>query len=416
MGHFAAALPLGSMPIPRSANIKIFLLAIAVAIVLGVLLYTQYIVGDLMKREAEIAQLYARSLQFIANSPSDQTDYSFIFDEFIRSIDFPMVLSDAGNVPLEPFRANARNVDLDSTSTLDAQRSYLLRTITELDRQNPPIKVTLRVTPEDSLYQFVHFGESALITKLRLLPYVEIAVGGMFVLIGYIGFSHIKRSEQSNIWVGMAKETAHQLGTPLSSLLGWIEMMKTRAESDPRQSETIGEMENDLARLQKVTDRFSKIGSNPQLKEENLNEVISSTIEYFRRRLPSRFGEGRNIELLLEPSAPVTARINRELFEWVIENLIKNALDAIESHEGRITFSVSSRGKAALIDVRDTGKGIDMKSKKDIFRPGYSTKRRGWGLGLSLSRRIVESYHKGRLFVKESKPGKGTTFRMKVPR
>ncbi len=399
---------------PRSANIKIFLLITASLIVLGTLLYTQALVQRLLQKETEVARLYAKSLQFIATSPSDQTDYSFIFDEIIRTIDFPMILSDENSVPLQPFRTNARNVDIDSAASIEQQRGALQQEISKLDKQNAPIKVTLKVTQADSIVQYVHYGESTLVTKLRYLPYVELTVGGMFILIGYIGFSYIKRNEQSNIWVGMAKETAHQLGTPLSSLLGWVEMVKSNATNDPKQLETIVEIENDLVRLQKVTERFSKIGSKPQLKEEDLNEVISSTIQYFKRRLPARFAEGRNIEINIVPDHRITADINRELFEWVIENLIKNSLDAIESKEGTITISLTTKGSSVLIDVRDTGKGIDMKYRKDIFRPGYSTKQRGWGLGLSLSKRIIESYHKGKLFVKESKIGKGTTIRIRL--
>jgi signal transduction histidine kinase len=274
--------------------------------------------------------------------------------------------------------------------------------------------VLLKITTQDSIVQHLHYGESLLITRLRWLPYIEIGVAGMFVLVGYIGFSYIKRNEQSNIWVGMAKETAHQLGTPLSSLLGWIEMMKEYAVENPKQLSTIADMEHDLHRLQKVTERFSKIGSKPSLKEENLREVIESVITYYRQRLPSRFAQGRNIEISIDTEANPAARINRELFEWVIENLIKNAIDAMEGSQGSITFSIARRGTSIFLDVRDTGKGIDLKSKQDIFRPGYSTKQRGWGLGLSLSKRIIETYHKGKIFVKESKPGKGTTFRIRL--
>lgn len=283
--------------------------------------------------------------------------------------------------------------------------------IVELDRENPPIPVTIQ---DSVVLNYVHYGESGLIKKLRWLPYVEIAVAGMFILIGYIGFSYIKRSEQSNIWVGMAKETAHQLGTPLSSLMGWIEMMKAIGDDDPGQVEAIAEIEHDVQRLQKVTERFSKIGSKPSLKEESLNDVVTSVAQYFIKRLPSR-ADIKNIDIKVEADSQVTAPVNRELFEWVIENLIKNALDAIEDGVGVITISIERKGKTALVDVKDTGKGLDMRYKKDIFRPGYSTKKRGWGLGLSLSKRIIETYHKGRLFVKESKLGKGTTFRIKLP-
>lgn len=399
------------MPIPRGANIKIVLLVIAVVIVVGTLLYTRMIVEELLQKEHEVANLYARSLQFIVSSPPEPADYSFVFDQIIRSIDFPMVLSDANNNPLRPFRNNARNVEVDTTHGMLQQQDYLRRMIVELDRENPPIPVTIQ---DSVVLNYVHYGESGLIKKLRWLPYVEIAVAGMFILIGYIGFSYIKRSEQSNIWVGMAKETAHQLGTPLSSLMGWIEMMKAIGDDDPGQVEAIAEIEHDVQRLQKVTERFSKIGSKPSLKEESLNDVVTSVAQYFIKRLPSR-ADIKNIDIKVEADSQVTAPVNRELFEWVIENLIKNALDAIEDGVGVITISIERKGKTALVDVKDTGKGLDMRYKKDIFRPGYSTKKRGWGLGLSLSKRIIETYHKGRLFVKESKLGKGTTFRIKLP-
>ncbi len=403
------------MAMPRSANIKIFLLIIAVLIVVATLLYTQRIVEQLLRHERDIAGLHAKSIEFIASRPAtDQSDYSFIFNEVIQSIDFPMVLTDAKDEPLGDFRLTTRNVEIDSTAPIEEQRTFLLGIIRHLDGQNPPINVVLKKTDTDSLVQRLHYGESVLITRLRWLPYIEIGVAGMFILIGYIGFSHIKRNEQSNIWVGMAKETAHQLGTPLSSLMGWVEMMKEYAADHPKQRCTIAEMEQDLVRLQKVTDRFSKIGSKPSLKDEDLDEVIGSVIKYFRQRLPSRFAQGKQIEISIESHEPVSARINRELFEWVIENLIKNALDAMENNSGRITFHLSTKGSAVYIDVHDTGKGIDMKNRQDIFRPGYSTKKRGWGLGLSLSRRIIESYHKGKLFVRESRLGKGTTFRIKL--
>ena len=387
-------------------------------IVVATLIYTQGIVNRLLERERDVAGLYARSLEFIANRPTDrmneQSDYNFIFDEVIRSIDFPMVLSDTGNQPLPPYRINARNVDLDTTLSPEEERIFFQDVIRRLDKQNTPIRVALQ---ESLVVSYVHYGESDLVTKLRWLPYIEIAVAGMFILLGYVGFSSIKRSEQSNIWVGMAKETAHQLGTPLSSLMGWIEMMKEYAEENPKQLATIGEMERDLRRLHRVTERFSKIGSKPSLKEEDLHDVIDSIISYYKQRLPSRFGPpggSRNIDIHIETDIHATAQINRELLGWVIENLIKNALDAMENGQGTITFSIIPRGDGVFIDVKDTGKGIDMKQRQDIFRPGYSTKQRGWGLGLSLSKRIIETYHKGKLFVKESKQGKGTTFRIKL--
>jgi signal transduction histidine kinase len=258
----------------------------------------------------------------------------------------------------------------------------------------------------------VHYGESTLITRLRYLPYIELAVVALFIFIGYVSFSYIKRSEQSNIWVGMARETAHQLGTPISSMMGWVELLRLQTgASDPKIVETLHDMDNDLQRLQKIANRFSRIGSKPDLKEENLIEIIGKVIAYFQRRIPQT---GKRVQIALEYTSPVAANVNSELFEWVIENLIKNGLDAIETGAGKITIAVSDRADTVNIDVIDTGKGIDVTYRKEVFRPGFSTKKRGWGLGLSLSQRIIESYHRGKLILKESKPGSGTTFRIKL--
>jgi len=257
----------------------------------------------------------------------------------------------------------------------------------------------------------VHYGESILITRLRWLPYIEIVIAALFIFVGYIGFSYIKRSEQSNIWVGMARETAHQLGTPLSSMMGWVEILKLRPQPESKLTDTIAEMENDLLRLNKIADRFSKIGSKPDLREEDLSDVIKGVLVYFQKRIPQM---GKRVELVAEPGEEVRAKINRELFEWVLENLVKNGLDAMEDGKGRISFQISRQNGAPVIDVTDTGKGIDAAYRKDIFRPGFSTKKRGWGLGLSLSKRIIETYHRGKLTVKESKLGVGTTFRIRL--
>lgn len=398
------------MASPRSTNIKLALVIAAIVLVVATLFYTQILVKKLLTKEHEIADLYAKSLQYIATNSVDHADYSFIFDEVLKTIDFPIILTDNQNNPIPPFYTTTRNVTIDTTKTEQLQEDYLRKLIIDFDATNPPIKVSLNDT---IVLQYVHFGESKIITELRWLPIIEIILASMFILLGYVGFSYIKRTEQSNIWVGMAKETAHQLGTPLSSVMGWIEMIKLQAESNPKLMETAYEMENDLRRLQKVAERFSKIGSKPNLKEEQINQVIEYVISYFKRRLPQL---GKNIEIVIENSISPKVKINRELFEWVIENLIKNSLDAIEQGTGKITFSVQEKGKSIFIEVRDTGKGIDPKIKNDIFRPGYSTKERGWGLGLSLSKRIVETYHKGKLILLDSKPGKGTTFRIKLNR
>lgn len=393
---------------PSSANIKIGLVIAAGLIVIGTLWYTQVVVEQLLRKEREVADLYAKSLEYIANSPAEHADYSFIFDEVLAAIDFPLILSDGQNNPLKPFAANIRNIEIDTALPVEEQEAFLRSLIESLDEKHAPIKVVVQDT---IVLQIVHYGESKLITRLRWLPYIEITIAGMFILIAYVGFSYIKRSEQSNIWVGMAKETAHQLGTPLSSIMGWVELLRMQTRDPQKLHDTLSELDNDLERLQKVVNRFSKIGSKPSLKEENLQEVISGVIRYFERRLPQM---NKTIALRLQNATPCKAQINRELFEWVIENLVKNALDAMENGVGTITFSLTQQGKYVIIDVSDTGKGIDMKFRKDIFRPGYSTKSRGWGLGLSLSKRIIETYHRGKLVLKESKLGKGTTFRIKL--
>jgi signal transduction histidine kinase len=344
-------------------------------------------------------------LEYVANSRTPDNDFSFHFD-VIQTIDFPIILTDPHNTPVY-----WKNVEVDTVSLRDEERAaFFARLLASMDQRNRPIRIAFNDT---LVLQYVHYGESTLIAELRWLPVSEIAIAAVFVLIAYIGFSYIKRSEQSNIWVGMAKETAHQLGTPLSSLMGWLERLKDDAQQGERLEETVREMQSDVERLNKVAGRFSKIGSRPDLKEENLGEVIGGVMGYIAKRIPK---SGKKIDLVITTPGDHYARINRELFEWVIENLMKNALDAMEAPSGKISFAIAESGTQTVIDVTDTGKGIDPKFYKEVFRPGYSTKKRGWGLGLTLSKRIIEEYHKGKLFVKESAPGQGTTFRIRLMR
>jgi signal transduction histidine kinase len=390
---------------PLSNKFKIFLLVAASALVAAMLLFSQHVTEKLLANQREAVRLYARSLEYIATAESETNDFTFVFNEVIRTIDFPIILTDPLNQPI--YWKNLLIDSLDLAGMGDPERDrFFVETIEEMDRQYTPIRIALNDT---IVLNYVHYGESLLIRQLRWLPYVEIGLATVFVLIAYIGFSYIKRSEQSNIWVGMAKETAHQLGTPLSSIMGWMDIVKGQA---PDLGDTLVEMENDIERLNKVTERFSKIGSTPDLKPENLEEVVAGVIRYMSKRLPRT---GRKVQLEIATPGTFTAKVNRELFEWVVENLTKNALDAIEGPEGSITYSFSKERGRVLLDVKDTGKGIDSKYHKEVFRPGYTTKKRGWGLGLSLSKRIIEDYHKGRLSVKESTPGGGTTFRIRLP-
>lgn len=399
-----------------SANIKISLLISGIAIIIATLIYTQILVAEILDREREIANLYAKSIEFIANDENLSGEYNFVFNTVINSntINFPIVVTDA-----KTGKPNfLKNLDIDTTLSKNDQNSELAEIIRKMDEVNKPI----RVSYQDSLVlSYVHYGQSQLVTRLKILPIIEFIVGGIFIFLGYFGFNYIKRTEQSNIWVGLSKETAHQLGTPLSSLLGWNELIKANAYNSAKVLNLSGEMSNDLDRLTKIANRFSKIGSKPDLKMGNIYDIIDKVAKYFEKRIPrisgGSFGETnekRKIDLVINGSKSAAALINKDLFEWVLENLTKNALDAIENSAGCISYNIQDKGSYITIDVKDTGKGLDMRHKKDIFRPGFSTKVRGWGLGLSLSKRIIETYHKGKLFVKESETGKGTTFRIRL--
>jgi signal transduction histidine kinase len=391
------------LPIGIAGKFRIFLIVFASLFVFSLLLYTQQITDQLLRRERDVVGLYARSLEYVAANPSTGGDVTFAF-EVIRAIDFPIVLTDTANTPFY-----WKNVDVDTAALSPAEEGeYFRDLIREMDERNMPIRIAVSDT---LVLNYIHYGESELIRKLRWLPAGEISIAAIFLFIAWLGFSYIKRSEQSNIWVGMAKETAHQLGTPLSSLMGWLERLRSQVAAMPQAPEVLHEMQSDVDRLNKVAARFSKIGSRPDLKDESLPEVITGVISYISRRLPK---SGKTIELSIATQGEFRAHINRELFEWVIENLMKNALDAMEGQPGRISFAIHQGGRRTTIDVTDTGKGIDPKFHKEVFRPGYSTKKRGWGLGLSLSKRIIEDYHKGKLFVKQSAPGQGTTFRIRL--
>jgi signal transduction histidine kinase len=385
----------------NTGRFKIILLAVASAIVLGMLLYSQRLTGQLLERERQVVDLYSRSYEYISGEHSATGDYSFLFEVY-HTIDFPVVLTDRLNEPQA-----WKNIDIDTTLSTEQQKALIRPIVARMDAQNRPIAITLNDT---LVLSYIHYGESDLIGRLRWMPIFQIALAAIFILVAYVGFSYIKRTEQSNIWVGMAKETAHQLGTPLSSIIGWLERASSIDGVPPAVAESLHEMEHDVARLNKVAARFSKIGSRPDLREEDVAAVIREVRAYLSRRM-SRSG---SVDIIVEPSGSFMVPINRDLFEWVIENLLKNALDAMEGQPGKISIRLSQAGGKTTIDVTDTGKGIDPRYHKEVFRPGYSTKKRGWGLGLTLAKRIIEEYHGGRLFVKQSAPGAGTTFRMRL--
>jgi signal transduction histidine kinase len=388
---------------PASLNFKIFLIIIAIVIAGGTLFYTQNLVQQLQEKERQIVQLYAKGIEYVANSQTD-ADLTFLFDNIIKPIDFPLILTNANNA-VEDIK-NIRNISFDSSLSKQELGSFFKDKINEMDALHQPIVVTYN---DSVVINKIHYGDSALIRKLKFYPYLQIIIATLFIIVGYLGFSNIKRSEQSNIWVGMAKETAHQFGTPISSLMGWLEILKSNYKDPDKVLDIADEITDDVEKLNKITYRFSKIGATPEIKARVVYDEIIKVVEYFQRRLPQ---SGKKVELKVEGDKTAKAAINSGLFEWVIENLIKNSLDAIDHKEGEIKINVIDLKFKVEIDITDNGKGIDLKRRKDVFRPGYSTKRRGWGLGLSLSKRIIEVYHNGKIMVKNSAPGEGTTFKI----
>jgi Histidine kinase-, DNA gyrase B-, and HSP90-like ATPase len=394
---------------PASLNFKIFLIVIAVIIAGGTLFYTQNLVQQLQEKERQIAQLYAKGIEYVANSSDSDADLTFLFDNIIKPIDFPLILTDASdNVSINTKAdiKNIRNVKYNSSLSKGELEKFFKQKINEMDALHPAIVVTYN---DSIVINKIHYGDSDLIQKLKFYPYFQIIIAALFIVVGYLGFSNIKTSEQSNIWVGMAKETAHQFGTPISSLMGWLEILKINYRDPDKVLDAAEEIADDVEKLNKITYRFSKIGATPEIKQKNVYNEIIKVVEYFQRRLPQ---SGKKVDLTLEGDKHAAAAINSELFGWVIENLIKNSLDAIDHKEGRIKIDVMNFKNQVEIDISDNGKGIDLQRRKDVFRPGYSTKRRGWGLGLSLSKRIIEVYHSGKIMVKNSAPGEGTTFKI----
>ena len=394
-----------------SLRLKIALVVSGVIIALGILYFTQRLVERIQKREAQIAKLYAKSLEYIANDESSTGEYNFIFNEIITQIDFPIIATDKDYKVVSFYK----NVDVDTTLSEKRIQDILLVQAKEMVNVNPPIKVSYR---DSVILNYVNYGQSTLITQLKILPFLEIIIGGIFILLGYFGFSFVKKHEQSSIWVGLSKETAHQLGTPISSLMGWIEILKSTDPNSDEYKRILDETESDVDKLNKIASRFSKIGSQSKLEKENLAEVIKDVCKYFEKRIPRLVGADGTIsnKVDIEMNVPneVYLNLNRDLFEWVVENLLKNALDAMDKPHGKIIFDVHDKPTEIIIDISDNGKGIDKQYKKDIFRPGFSTKRRGWGLGLSLSKRIIDDYHKGKLLLHESVLEKGTVFRIKL--
>lgn len=382
---------------------KGFLFILAILIIILLLFHSHRIVNALRAESREVLTFYAK-LYAQAASAESSASLNFIFDQIILRTNFPIVQTDAESNPIA-----WKGIEISFDDQSESAMKEVKKIVQLMGKEANPIPLKY----EDLLLGYLYYGDSKLIQQLQMLPYIGIAVVGLFILIGFLGFRSIQQSEQQFIWVGMSKETAHQIGTPLSSMMGWLELLKSQSKDDKVKS-TVDEMGKDIERLNKITARFSQIGSKADLTELKVTTVISDVVQYFKRRLP-QWGEKVNIveNYEIDPQLP----LNKDLFEWVIENLVKNSLDAIQNDKGEIKINLGELKKGRhkiFIDISDTGRGIEASKKRHVFKPGFSTKKRGWGLGLSLAKRIIEDYHGGRLFIKETKSNRGTTMRIEL--
>jgi signal transduction histidine kinase len=378
----------------RKQRWKLFLLCTALLIGISSLWYTNILVKKLSDQEKIKVELWAQAARHLSDVSVNAGDLTFALSVLESNNTIPVILTDnKGNL----ITSN----NLDSIKVSKNDTAYLKKELEIMKKQNQPIEV--KIDKDDS--DFIYYKDSVILTQLRYYPYFQLGVISLFLVVSYLAFSSSRKAEQNQVWVGMAKETAHQLGTPLSSLVAWVEYLKLQNKNE----EHLDEIQKDINRLQTITERFSKIGSAPKLKKENIAEVINSSIEYIKSRISSRV-------LFSLTSVPnhthvIYVPINVPLFEWVLENIFKNAVDAIDG-EGKISILVTDQQQFVYIDICDNGKGIPKSKFKTVFKPGYTSKKRGWGLGLSLSKRIVEEYHSGQIFVKSSEFNKGTVFRI----
>lgn len=349
-------------------------------------------------------------IEFIQNSKyyfyySDSrlfTELRVVLDDLIETF-FSEVVENSASVPVIITDSSKRNIlafgNLDSLKMLNSE--YSGQRIHAMEAENPPIELQL----ENQGKNYIFYQSSILLTQLRYYPVFQLGIIAIFLFIAYFLFSTSRRSEQNQVWVGMAKETAHQLGTPISSIMAWIELLKMQSLDE----DTVRELDKDVKRLSTIAERFSKIGSDPILKEDNVTRIIYDTVDYLKLRTSKKVIYSINIS----PDTPMIAPVNAGLFEWVIENVCKNSVDAM-SGNGSISLNIFEEAESLIIDISDTGKGIHRSKFKAIFEPGYTSKVRGWGLGLTLAKRIVEEYHKGKIFVKSSVPNEGTTLRIQL--
>lgn len=372
--------------------LKFSFIAVAMIIVVVSTFFTNQLARALSVEERKkIETLAEATKQLISATP--KTDLNFILKILSDNTTIPIILVDENGTIYE-----YRNLDVPKTNADD----FLKKKVALFKSKNKPVTINFA----DGTKQFILYDDSTLLKQLYVFPYVQFGVIIVFILISYFAFSSTKRAEQDRVWVGLSKETAHQLGTPISSLLAWTELLKSRYGDQ----KLITDMEKDVNRLKVIADRFSKVGSKPSLKPVQLYNTLENAINYIRNRTSNKVA----INLKFSMDQTIETPLNVPLFEWVIENLCKNAIDAMNG-SGRIDVSVNKTDSEFIIDVKDTGKGMERKMYKTVFSPGFTTKERGWGLGLSLAKRIIEEYHQGKIFVKQSEVSIGTTFRIILP-
>jgi len=387
-------------PYQKKRRWKLFLLVFAAVIGSASVFYSDFFVKKMEREEAAQFQLRVKVLEQQMKM-YDNEQLTDVFETIRKNNTIGVIITDkSGSISLYDGLDTTKTF-YSTEDTKEYDSLYYVRQLAKMKEQHKPANMT----GSEGQPLIAYYKDSFILTQLRFFPYIQLGVVGLFILAAYVAFSSARRAEQDQVWVGMAKETAHQLGTPISSLMAWVELMKSKfdAEDDP----LIAEMENDIHRLEIITDRFSKIGSKPILEDHVVFVVIQNFVDYFKVRTSDK------INFVITGDNQVRALLSIPLFDWVIENLLKNAANAIEN-EGTISVNIIENlaKEEVFIDVSDTGRGISRSKFDTVFQPGYTTRKRGWGLGLSLTKRMVENYHSGQIFVKDSEMGKGTTFRI----
>ncbi len=382
----------------HTGNIKAGLFILGISLVIGLLAYTQSLVKELRNDNREIVRMYAEIIAGTVQDDND-TNLNFVFDNIIRKVKFPLIQTDPDHKP-QMWKNLPESVDPEK------KRIRFMRAMDQLNESIPLVYKDSSVG--EITFGYLHYGDSSIVEKLQWWTYIEIVAIALFIFLGFTGFSFIRNNEKRHIWVGMARETAHQLGTPVSALMGWVEWLKEHPE---KTGEIIPEMEADLQRLEQIGRRFSKMGSKTDFEALDLSERVQRVVDYLAKRMPSL---GKKVDLVNDIQPGITITANGSLLAWSIENLIRNGIDAIDRDDGKVSVSLRKEKDEIRIRIQDNGKGIPKKDWRNIFRPGFSTKRAGWGLGLSLSSRIVEDIHNGQLQVIESSPETGTIIEIKL--